>query len=326
MILLYVVSFLIIVILVNNNPDQYAYAIYAVISGFTSYIPGLNAGLVPILTVVAGTIAFILSLIGAIGMGYRAKPNEAFLAFLFLISYWFFTTTFILDILVPHRTLFFLVPLSLMVAAGILELPSSLEKLRIIIGRPFGRYSGLAIAFIKTNRHKITAVIIIGFLVVGIVARANFEPIVRSNPDANHFLQFGQIASPIVTTELVEKVQEVVTPGEAILCNPDTLTALYTFVEIDPASSPYWNILLNSNANFSNVFYSMNYFPGHSPSKWLIEHNGTLLILGMMDVKEGSMQYGFWKFNTLKFDSDPKLDKIYENRWGELIYKLNVTA
>ena len=325
MIVLYVASFLLIVVLVNNNPDQYAYAIYAVISGFPSFIPGIDSGLVPVLTVVAGTIMFILSLIGAIGMGYRAKPNDAFLAILFLASYWFFTVTFVLDILVPHRTLFFLVPLSLMVAMGILELPKSLEKFRIIIGRPFGNYSGRAFAFIKANRHKITAVMIVGFLAIGIVARANFEPIVR-NPDARNILQFGSTTSPIVTTELVEKVQEVFTPGESVLCNPDTLTALYTFVEINPASSPPWNVILDVNSNFSDVFYSMSYFPSHSPSKWLIEHNGTLLILGMMDANEGSPVYGFFKFDTHKFDNDPRLVKIYENEFGELIYKLNVAT
>lgn len=326
MILLYVASFLAIVYLVNDNPNKYAYAIYAVISGFPSFIPSLDMGLVPILTVLAGTVMFILSLIGAVGLGYKGKPNETFLAILYLAAYWFFAATFIFDVLIPHRSMFFLVPLSLMVGMAMIELPKSLEKFRILVGLLAGKLSRRTFRFIKTHRHKITAIILVGFLAIGIVAQANFEPIVRDYSDAKNILQFGSISSPLATTALIERVLEVYTPGESILCTPDTLTALYTFVDINPSSSPYWNTLLTRNSNFSEVFYSLNYLTGCTPVKWLTEHHGTLVVLGLMDVKDGPKPYGFWQFDTSKFDKDPNLIKLYENEFGELIYKLNVTA
>lgn len=327
LIMMYIGSFLLTIYLVNDNPNKYAYAIYAVISGFPSYIPGLTDGLVPILTVLAGTLMFILSVIGLIGLGYKGKPNETLLALLYLASYFFFVATFVFDVLIPHRSMFFLITLSLVVAMVTVDLPRSLWNLRNLIGLPFGRVTKKTLRLIRNHSRAIEVIILVGFLATAMIARANLEPIVRDYNESKNFLQFGSdVSPPLATIGLIEKVQEVAIPGESVLCAPDTLTALYTFVDINPSSSPTWNILLPDNFNFSEVFVSMAYYNDNSPLKWLTEHNGTLLILGMMDVMEGSKRYGYYQFDTAKFDNDPNLVKIYENTFGELIYRLNVTA
>jgi hypothetical protein len=151
------------------------------------------------------------------------------------------------------------------------------------------------------------------------------DPIVRDMKETIPLLQFGNVGAPLVTASFIEKVKEFYTPGEAILSSPDTQTALFPFLDFK-ILSPYWNSLIYDNDNFSEVFYTMHYSSGHSPSKWLTEHGGTLVILGYLDVHTGPLAYGGYNFDLKQFENDHQIVKIFENEFGEKIYKLNITA
>ena len=324
--LLYLACFVAIIYVVNRTPEKYNYLSFAIMTGFPSYLPLNNMGLVPLLSIIAGFILFVVSLLGLIEMRNDKNPASAFLVMFYLISYYFFTFTFMLNIMRPHRSMFFLIILPMLLSAAVVNMRGVLRIISGYAGRL--RFDSIPIPagrFLRSHSRQISAIIIVGFFAIGLFGRANLDPIVRDMGEVIPLLQFGNVGAPLATTSFIEKVKEFYTPGEAILSSPDTQTTLFPFLDF-VIMSPYWNENIYDNSNFSEVFYSLHYSSGHSPSKWLVEHGGSLVVLGYLDVLSGPPAYGYYDFNLQQFDNDNKLVKIFQNEFGERIYRLNVTA
>jgi hypothetical protein len=322
--LLYLVCFVAIIYVVNRTPGEYNYAGFAIQTGFPSYFPMNNMGTVPALSLITGYLLFFISLLGLIEMRNQTNPISTFLVMLYLTSYYFFTFTFMLGIIRPHRSMFFLVILPMLLSAAVVNMRDILRRISEYAGRLNSDFI-TAGRFLRRHSRQISAIIIVGFFVIGLFGRANMDPIVRDMRGAIPILQFGNVGAPLATTALIDKVKELYTPGEAILSSPDTQTALFPFIDF-VIRSPYWNEDIYVNTNFSEVFYSMHYSSGYSPSKWLVEHGGSLLVLGYVDVHVGPPAYGGYDFDMRQFDNDTRLIKMFQNEFGERIYKLNVTT
>jgi len=322
--LLYLVCFVAIIYVVNRTPGKYNYASFAIQTGFPSYFPLDNMGMVPLLSLIAGYILFIISLLGLIEMRNQTNPASTFLVMFYLISYYLFTFTFMLNIMRPHRSMFFLLILPMFLSAAVVNMRGVLRKASDYAGRLNSNFITGG-RFLMRHSRQISAIIIVGFFVIGLFSRANMDPIVRDMRGTIPILQFGNVGAPLATTSLIDKIKELYTPGEAILSSPDTQVTLFPFLDF-VIMSPYWNEDIYVNNNYSEVFYSMHYSSGYSPSKWLMEHGGTLMVLGYMDVHFSPPSYGIYGFDLQKFDDDNKLVKIYQNEFGEKIYRLNNTA
>jgi hypothetical protein len=322
--LLYLVCFIAITYVVNRTPGEYNYLNFAIMTGFPSYLPLNNMNTVSLLSLIAGYILFIMSLLGLIEMRNQTNPTAALLAILYLTSYYFFTFTFMLGILRPHRSMFFLEFIPILLGLAVIN---TRKILRTISEFTWRRNSDFltAVQFLRRHSRQISAIIIVGFFAVSTFGNANMDPTVRELKAALPVLQFGNIGAPFVTPSFIEKIKEVYTPGEAILSSPDTQVALYAFLDF-AIKSPYWDENVYDNSNYSAVFSSMHYFIGYSPSKWLMEHGGTLMIIGYIDILLGPPSYKGYRYDLQKFDEDPQIVKLYQDEFGERIYKLNVTG
>lgn len=310
----YIVTFLLIMIAVNLDQSRYAFANFAILTGFPSYIPINADSFISVLSFSVGLFLFAFSTICLFDWKNQKLASSRFIILFHISSYFFFACVFFLGVLTPHRSLFFTVSLPFLIALSLIWLWSP----------PLKRLP----SFLRTRTFTIrkisrfTAVMIVaGFFLISIILRANMDPSIRENIQGNDVLGFGSTTPPIVTSDFIEEVKRHHIDGSNILSTPDTQSALFAFLDFTPLS-PYFDPETWRNDDWSTVKLSLTYGYNQSPSKWLKNHNGTLVVVGFADVHEGNRQYGFVSLDLTKFDSDPNLKKVYQDQYNQSIYQL----
>jgi len=312
---LYLLLFTSIVFISNLDPSLFAYSSFAVTTGFPSVFPSMNP--IPILSFSMGMILFLLTSYGLIKMMDSIQVVERYFAFLYLGSYCFFSVLYLSGWLSPSRAMFFLMFVPLMIGGSLTVLSSTIvNSLGRIISRSY-RATAKQVRFISI-------MIIVIFVIVAVVSRANLEPTIRGDVSVSpSVLSFGAVTPPLVTNKLVDAVNKFQTPGNPILSTPDTQIALYAFVEMKPLCPSYNRITyMAGNLNFQAMVASLYYLGDQTPEKWLRYNHGTLIVLGYMDMNGGSPDIGNFVPPVGKMINDTSLMLVWQDSYGEKIFQL----
>lgn len=314
----YLFSFVGMIIASTLDPSRYAYSISSGTTGYPSVLPAMN--LVPVLSYIAGMALFFLASFGLLTMLKSRNQISRFFAFFYLGSYYFFALLWFLGLLSPERSMFFLLIVPLLIGGSLFAFSFSLSNIlqRFVSGT-------LRITRIA---NKIAVLIVIVFLIIAVISRANSEPIVRDVSQSRTILSFGSTSLPFATTELIDAVKKFQIPGYAILSMPETQSVLYAFLSMKVFCSGYIVYTYDdaSNKNFYDMVQSLYYLSGGTPSDWLHRHNGTLVVIGYMDANGGPPSIGGYVLPIDKLTNDTSLKLVWEDSYGEKIFQLNSSA
>jgi len=317
---LFLIGFVVIAIAVNLDPDRFDYSGFVITVVFSSLLPIEVQTPVSILSYVAGIFLFFLSFVGLIGLMKQVRIGAYFISYFYLLCYFFFVIIFILGVIMPHRSMFFLILLPILLA-------SSVGNLKIILIDLFSRKRPSILPSVKSISRQAAVIIITSFLVIAIVSRANMDPAIREEVESKSPFTFGSLTPPIITSELIEEVEKVHVSGEAILSTPVTQTALYAILDMEP-KVPYYNPQTYFNSEYADAYFALYFIGGHAPADWLIRNNGTLVVIGYADIHGGSNGFGRTPIDIDRFEEDVdegNLIRIYLNIDVGAIYRLNET-
>lgn len=282
---------------------------------FPSAFPSMTT--VPILSYCLGMVLFFLTSHGLYHMIDSNQMVRRFFAFLYLGSYCFFSVLFLTGWLSTDRAGFFFMFIPFLIGG-------SLKTFSSKVGNALGGI--FSVGYRATIKHvkTISIIIVIIFLVVAVVSRANSDPAIRGVSFTPSVLSFGSNTPPLVSIELIDAVKEFQTPGDAILSTPETQAALYAFVSMKPMCPAYnTGTYLPGNMDYHAMVASLYYLGIGTPSSWLQKNKGTLVVLGYLDVTWGAKSIGFLIPPVDKLMSDQSLTLVWENSHGERIFKLN---
>jgi len=316
MIMLYILLFLIIVIATNLSPSSYDYSSFAITPVFSSLLP--SPDIVPVLSFLAGILLFILVLIGILAYRNNANVNVRILSHFYIASYAFFAVIYLFAFLLPHRSMLFIYFIPLFLAISCISFS---EYFAAVIGKT---YSSLAI-WLKRNTNKMIAIIIVLFVCIAIVSRANIDPLIRDSvTPAAKPLVIGQIGFPIVTTSLLNELKQYIKDNDAILSTPETQAAIYSFFDIRVMCTYYHTELKSTeNQKYHDMVASLYYMSGKTPSQWLEKYNASLVVIGAADANVGSNSIGNLLPPISKLRSDPALKLVWEDEFGQMIFIKN---
>jgi hypothetical protein len=241
-----------------------------------------------------------------------------YIAFLYLGSYYYFSLLFLFGWISPDRAMFFTILIPLLIGGSLATFSSDVANI------PFRLFSR---GHRATARHARTVaiLIIIGFLIVAVVSRANSDPAIRPDVQSNpSVLSFGSLTPPFVTNDLLEElIRNWSVPGQAILSTPETQTALYAFLDMNPLC-PAYNVMtyLPGNMNFHEMYAALYYAGTVTPSYWLNLNHGTLVVLGYLDMNGGPRSLANLVPPVDKMMNDPSLHRVWNNSYGEAIFQL----
>ena len=314
----YLAIFCLIVLSVNLTPDRFVYSTFSINTGFPSKLPS-NISLVGILSYLAGVFIFILSFFGLKRLLNEPGVASKCIALFYFGGYLFYAVVFLTGIIIPHRSLFFLLLLPILLA-------SSLGELRSIWTKFILRYiKGFSVYLFRISKELPTIVLAL-ILIIAIAGRINMDPAVSETVQTDSAISIGSFNPPIITYGLLEAVKEYYIPGQAILSTPETQATLFACLHDMYPRSPSYNVETTHHTLFYEAYTALFSVSGNSPDKWLEKNNGTLIVIGFTDVNAGSISYGRLSPPVENLDKNHAFKIVYNDEFGQRVYSLNVTV
>jgi hypothetical protein len=312
----YLLCFVGMIIASTLNPALYAYSSFAGTTGYPSALPAMDP--VPVLSYTVGLVLFVLASYGMLKMINNKDEIRRFFAFFYLGSYYFFSILWFLDLLNPHKAMFFMLIIPFLIGGSLMTFSSRSCN---ILGKIIHTSSDMT-----KYASKIAAFVVVMFIIIAIVSRANSEPTIREDFSTNQsILSFGTLSLPIVTFELLDAVKEFQIPGIAILSSSVTQIALYTFIPMKPLC-PSYNTLIYPIDNVKwNAWVSALFYFGSTPADWLHKNNGTLVVIGYLDAHGDGRSIGGLIPPIDKMMNDASLRLVWQDSLGQKIFQLNST-
>ena len=312
----YLLCFVGMIVVSTLNSALYAYSSSTGTSGYPSVLPTMD--LVPVLSYIMGLVLFVFASYGMMKMINSKDEIRRFFAFFYLGSYYFFSILWFLGLLSPNRAMFFLLIIPFLIGSSLMTFSS---RFCDILGKLIHTGSGMT-----KYAGKIAAFVVVMFFIIAVVSRANSEPVVREDFSTDRsILSFGTLTSSIVTFGLLDAVKEFQIPGNAILSSPETQTALFTFIQMTPLCPSYNPIVYSfSNMKYHAMVSALYYFSS-TPADWLHRNNGTLVVIGYMDIDVGSYSVGGMHPPIDKMMDDSSLRLVWQDSYGQKIFRLNST-
>jgi len=313
----YMLCFIGMIVASTLNPALYAYSSFIGTSGYPSVLPTMS--LIPVLSYLMGLVLFVLASYGMLKMIDNKDEIRRFFAFFYLGSYYFFSILWFLDILNPHRAMFFTLIIPFLIGGSLMTFSS---RFCDILGKLIHNSSVMT-----KHASKIAAFVIVIFIITAIVSRANSDPIIGEDYSTDRsILSFGTLSSPIVTFELLDAVKEFLIPGNAILSSSLTQIALYTFVSMK-ALCPSYNAMIYSidNMKWHEWVTALFYFGSSTPADWLHRNNGTLVVIGYKDAHGDGLSIGGLAPPIDIMMNDTSLSLVWQDSHGQKIFQLNST-
>lgn len=169
---------------------------------------------------------------------------------------------------------------------------------------------------IKIKRFlKISIILLIIFLFssTSILLQFNKEPSVRDRIYPNFsFLYKANPNPPIVSTNLITAVNAFTNEGEYIIAPTSfTLTVLFAMTHIKVSSFNYWGEF-NDRSNLIELRSALE--GGDGLKKYVEKYHARFIVIAYNDYR-GNLS------RIEKFENNPNLVKVYENRFGDRIYQ-----
>jgi len=317
--LIYLICFISVLVITNFSPSTFAYSSFAVTAVFPAILPSI--GFVPIMSFIAGIVLFVIVFLGLVAHQKSKNMDILFISFFYLISYFFFAICHITGIFMPHRAMFFFYMIPILLSLCCCGLPNYAVHLLV-------RKRVRSAIWLYNNYKKIISIIIVIFLSISLVLRANMDPVIRDSEIHFEALSsVGQITPPYVTNELLDALKLYLKSGDAVLSTPETQAAIYCFFNIRPLC-PAYGVELKSvgNQKFYDMVSALYYLAGNSPAQWLQKNNGSLVVIGFIDVNGGPRSIGQLMPPIDKLLSDPNLKLVWQDNHGQKIFKLNIAS
>jgi len=310
----YLLCFISMVVASTLDPTLYAYSSSIGTSGYPSVLPSMD--LIPVLSYIMGLMLFVLASYGLLKMINSKDEIRKFFAFFYLVSYYFFSILWFLGLMNPHRAMFFLLLVPILIGSSLMTFSS---RFCDILGRLIHAGSG-----ITKHASKIAAFVVVMFFMTAVVSRANSDPAIREDFSASKLiLSFGKLSSPVATFGLIDAVKEFQTPGKVILSSPETQAALYAFIPMTPLC-PSYNPMVYSVYNMKwHTMVSALYYISSTPADWLHRNNGTLVVIGYMDANIGPNSIGGMIPPIDKMMNDASLKLVWQDSYGQKIFQLS---
>jgi hypothetical protein len=312
----YLLCFVGMVVASTLNPALYSYSSFVGTSGYPSVLPTMD--LIPVLSYIAGLVLFVLASYGMLKMIDNKDETRRFFAFFYLGSYYFFSILWFLNLLNPHRAMFFMLIIPFLIGGSLITFSS---RFCDILGKLIHTGSGMT-----KYASKIAAFVVVMFFIIAVVSRANSDPVIREHFSINRsILSFGTLSSPIVTFGLIDAVKEFQIPGNAILSSSFTQLALYTFISMKPFC-PSYNPMIHSIDNMKwHAWVGALFYFDTTPADWLHKNNGTLVVIGYKDAHGDGLSVESLIPPIDKMMDDASLRLVWQDSYGQKIFQLNST-